>query len=295
MLAPAGAPNGQDPGRGGGPPPYVLGMDQEEIWDDLVGDAWVRNAAVIDGQGRPFGEAAMDRLEPLAGRRVLDVGCGTGATTEALVARGAAAAVGMDLSSRMIAQARASSTTDRASYRLGDVGALDEPGSFDAVFSRFGVMFFDDPVASFAHLRAQVAADGQLAFCCWQGPFDNPWMSTALLASIPLLGPPRLPGPGEPGPFSLAEPDHVLEVLHAAGWSDVDIEPVTTEQPHPAGSPEAVARLVIEMAPPLAMGLAANPDKADELQAAVVEALQPAVTDEGVVLGAAVLVVSARI
>ena len=207
-------------------------MDQHEIWDDLVGDSWVRNADVIDRHSAPFGDAAMDRLGDITGARVLDVGCGTGTTTRQLARRGAIA-LGVDLSSRMIAHARLVETTDRSGARFAEADAteMDTDEPFDAIYSRFGVMFFDDLTAGFDRLRKLVAPEGRLAFASWGGPFDNPWMTTAVMASVPVLGPPELPGPEEPGPFSLATPDRVRAVLEAAGWADVQAEPLTIEGP----------------------------------------------------------------
>lgn len=269
-------------------------MDQREIWDDLVGDAWVRNTDIIDEHSAPFGEAAMERLGLIAGAAVLDVGCGTGTTTRELARRGASA-VGIDLSARMIAHARtldpAGSGTD---FEVGDVTALAPAEPFEAVYSRFGVMFFDDAVAAFRHIRTVVRSGGRLGFSAWAGPFENPWMTTAVLASIPLLGVPEMPGPDEPGPFSLSTPDRIQDVLVAAGWSDIAVELLALEAPHPAGDIESVATVLIDNVPPLAAGLARAPDVAPDLHAAVVEALRPNQHDGAVHLAASALITSAR-
>jgi SAM-dependent methyltransferase len=271
-------------------------VTQREIWDDVVGESWVRNAALIDAHSAPFGEAAMDVLGALDGRTVLDVGCGTGSTTRALAQRGARAVVGCDLSERMIEVARrdARDLGERVRFEAGDVLDLSLATPFDAVYSRFGVMFFDDPVRAFSHLGALTGSGGTLAFCSWRGPFDNPWMSVPVMASVPLLGMPAMPGPGEPGPFSLAEPDAVAELLAAAGWSDVAIEERTTNVPHAAGDAGSVAAMAIETIPPLAEGLLRRPELREPLQEAVAEALAAHEVDGRVVLPAAALVVSAR-
>jgi SAM-dependent methyltransferase len=265
---------------------------QKEIWDDLVGDAWVRNDAIIEEHGRPFGEAAMDRLGPLEGRSVLDVGCGTGGTSLELARRGAHPVLGVDLSERMLAVANQRSV-DGVTFKAADVMTID--GRFDAVFSRFGVMFFDDPVAAFAHLRRLTAPGGSLAFACWRDPLSNPWMSLAVMASVPVLGPPRLPGPTEPGPFSLADPARVHQVLTDAGWAEVTVEELTREAPHPAGSAEATAAVVVEQAPPLAMALAEHPDRAADVVHLVAEAFRPLERNGAVVVGGSVNVVSATV
>jgi len=263
---------------------------QKEIWDDLVGDAWVRNDRIIEAHGRAFGEAAMDRLGPLAGKAVLDVGCGTGGTTLELARRGARPVLGVDLSDRMLAVAH-KRAVDGVAFEAADVTTIE--GRFDAVFSRFGVMFFDDPVAAFTHLRALTAPGGRLSFACWRDPLSNPWMSLAVMAAVPVLGPPRFPGPDEPGPFSLADPARVREVLSDSGWADVRVEELTREEPHPAGSAEAMAAVVVEQAPPLAMGLADHPDRVAAVVALVAEAFRPLERNGAVVVAGSVNVVSA--
>jgi SAM-dependent methyltransferase len=263
---------------------------QKDIWDDLVGDSWARNERIIEAHGRPFGEAAMDRLGPLEGKAVLDVGCGTGGTTLELARRGARPVLGVDLSERMLAVAR-QRAVDAVSFEAADVTTID--GQFDAVFSRFGVMFFEDPVAAFTHLRKLTVDGGRLAFACWRDPFANPWMSLAVLAAVPVLGPPRLPGPDEPGPFSLADETHVRRVLGDAGWADVVVDELTLEEPHPAGAAEEVAALVVGQAPPLAMGLAEHPDRAAEVIGLLAEAYRPFERDGSVVVAGSVNIVSA--
>lgn len=271
-------------------------MGQKEIWDDLVGDAWVRHAEVIDAHSAPFGRAAMDLLGPLHGRTVLDVGCGTGSTTLELARRGASEVIGVDLSERMIGHARAQRAgAQEASvgFQVVDALSVEDLGRFDAIFSRFGVMFFDDATDAFAHLRRLVAPSGRLGFCSWQGPLANPWMSLAILASVPLFGLPAMAGPDQPGPFSLAEPERVHEVLQQAGWRDVQVEDLTVEAAHPAGDRDSVAAVLVENVPPLAEGLVRSPHLRGDLLASVSDALRPYERDGGVYLGAAALVVGA--
>lgn len=263
---------------------------QKDIWDDLVGDAWASNDSIIEAHGRAFGEAAMARLGPLEGKAVLDVGCGTGGTTVELARRGARPVLGVDLSERMLAVAR-QRAVDGVSFEAADVTTID--GRFDAVFSRFGVMFFDDPIAAFSHLMRLTVDGGRLSFACWRDPFTNPWMSLAVMAAVPVLGPPRLPGPSEPGPFSLADEGRIHQVLSDSGWADVVVEELTLEEPHPAGSAEKVAALVVGQAPPLAMGIAEHPDRAAEVIDLVADAFRPFERDGSVVVAGSVNIVSA--
>jgi trans-aconitate methyltransferase len=267
---------------------------QRAIWNDLVGDAWVRHAELHDTQAEPFGRAAMEALADVVGARVLDVGCGTGTTTTQLVERGAAEVLGVDLSVPMIEAARRRIGDPRVRLEVGDVLDLDGAGAFDVVYSRFGVMFFDDPVAAFARLRTLATATARLGFCCWGPPFDNPVMTLPVMASAAVLGPPQLAGPGEPGPFSLASPDALRDLLTAAGWHDVHVDHLQIDPPHPAGGAEAVANVVMEFNPLLVDGLRRHPERGDATRAAIVEALRNCERDGIVHLAAHALIVTAR-
>lgn len=267
---------------------------QHDIWNDLVGDAWVRHADLHDQQAARFGEATMDAVGSVVGASVLDVGCGTGATTAALAARGAHDVVGIDFSVPMITAARAGNRRSEVRFDAGDVLDLHDPASYDVVFSRFGVMFFADPTAAFAHLRALGCSDTRLGFCCWGPPADNPWMTVPVMATIPVLGPPTLAGPGEPGPFSLSSPEVILDVLGLAGWTDVVLDELTIVAPHPAGDAAAVARVVVEFSPPIAEGLRRHPERIDDARDAIADALRPLERDGVVYLQASALVVTAH-
>ena len=269
-------------------------MDQADIWDGLMGEAWVRNAELINAHGEAFGLAAMDRLGDVDGKRVLDVGCGTGATTRELYRRGAEV-LGIDLSERMTAYARQqASGLSGIEHRVGTVEELPADEPFDALFSRFGVMFFADPVAAFRRLRSLTQPGGRIAYAAWNEVTENPWMSIPVLASLESLGVPELmAGPGEPGPFSLAPPARSVEVLQAADWEDIEVDVLTVDQQHPTGSLEEAATVFLEINPPLADGLRRQPDLRPEVHAAVVEALRSSVRDGHLVLQASALIVSA--
>jgi hypothetical protein len=114
------------------------------------------------------------------------------------------------------------------------------------------------------------------------------------MATVPVLGPPQLAGPGEPGPFSLASPEAILEVLGRGGWTDIAVQPLTIDQPHPAGDAEAVARVVVEFSPPIVQGLRRKPERIHDARAAITDALRPLERDGIVHLQASALVVTAH-
>jgi SAM-dependent methyltransferase len=266
----------------------------ENPWDEMVADPWIRFADVVDEHSRPFGEAAMDALEPLEGTSVLDVGCGTGQTTWALGSRVGpkGLVIGVDLSAPFVETARTRGDAPNVSFVAADAATV-ELDTVDRVFSRMGVMFFADPIGALSHLRSRTRPGGRLAFACWQDPLANPWMSVPVMASAEVLGPPDLPAPGSPGPFAFADPDRIHAVLTEAGWSDVVADDLTFRRPFPGGDAAGMADVVTQLSPPLAAGLREHPERRDELLATIAEALAPYERDGEVVLQAAAWIVSA--
>ncbi|MFJ3224585.1 class I SAM-dependent methyltransferase [Streptomyces sp. NPDC086783] len=204
---------------------------QATRWNGAAGNAWVAAQDMLENLFRPLEELLVESVAAAPGDRVLDVGCGTGSTTLAIARRlgPSSRCVGLDISEPVLGAARERAEREQApvSFILGDAQehAFD-PGAFDAVVSRFGVMFFPDPVRAFANLRQAAADDALLRAIAWRGPEDNPFMTTAERAAAPLL--PDLPvrRPDEPGQFGFADADRVSSVLRESGWSDVDIRPI---------------------------------------------------------------------
>lgn len=205
--------------------------EQAALWDDVVGDAWVDHASTYDEMLESFGLAAMDRLDLELGDRVLDVGCGTGATTVQLAGRVTGGdppgrVLGVDLSTRMLRAARARATAAGFAdigFRVADVQTADlGADAFDRAFSRMGVMFFADPVAAFANVARALRPSGTLAFCCFQRLEANPGVVIPVLAAADILQLP-LPDPSLPGPFSLADADDTTAMLTEAGFVDIEI------------------------------------------------------------------------
>ena len=198
---------------------------QATLWNGSAANAWVANQAMLDQMFDPFAALLADRLH--AGQRVLDVGCGTGATTLA-AARQAGRCTGVDISAPMIAVARerAAAAGLDAGFLCADAQDHDfAPDVFDAVISRFGVMFFTDPVAAFRNLRRAARAGAALHLYVWRDPAENPFMTTAERAAAPLVQlPPTVPG--QPGQFAFADTARVRDILARSGWGDVAITPV---------------------------------------------------------------------
>lgn len=193
----------------------------ETSWDGDEALHWVTEADRYDGQLAPFADLLLDRLALAATDRVLDVGCGCGATT-IRAAQASSAAVGVDLSAPMLAVGRAradAAGVDNVEF-VADDAARRPFGAeaFDAVVSRFGVMFFDDPELAFANLRHALRIGGRLVFVCWQDMRANPWLlvpGVAAAAHVPL---PSTGDAGGPGMFSLADRDHIINLLSTTGF-----------------------------------------------------------------------------
>ena len=199
-----------------------------ELWNGPGARSWITAQAVLDQAFHGFETLLADMAVEAGAHAVLDVGCGTGATTRAIAGRitPEGTALGLDLSAPMIAHAESLAEKDGSPARFlaGDAQThAFPPGEFDLIVSRFGVMFFSDPVAAFANLRRAAKPDARLAMISWRSITENPFMTVAERAAAPLL--PDLPKRGGgPGQFAFADQDQVHGILDAAGWTDVSSE-----------------------------------------------------------------------
>jgi SAM-dependent methyltransferase len=276
--------------------------EQIRYWNETAGPKWAAFQGVLDRQLSVLGRRAMDRARPIAGERVIDVGCGCGDTTIELGRRvvPAGEALGIDVSAPMLAQAadaaRAAAVRN-VRFELADAQTYRfPPGGFDLVFSRFGVMFFIDPAAAFANLRAALRADGRLVFICWQALPENPWLFVPLRAASAHLTLPPPPAPDAPGPFAFADPERVRGILARARFADVELEPMreTLTVGGAATIDQAVQFLLEGVGPTTAALREADPAVRGRVAAAVRDALEPFATTDGVRMGSAAWLVSAR-
>lgn len=197
---------------------------QAEYWNEAGGAAWVRGQALLDAQLAPVGALALDAAAAKPGEAALDVGCGCGATTADLAAAVGpnGRVVGVDLSAPMIVRAREWVAAPQVEFKVGDAASVALPGrAFDLLFSRLGVMFFDEPVRAFAHLRTALRPGGRVSLAVWQSIEANPWLAVPMASVAGLVELPALGGPDEPGPFSFAAQERVETLLGAAGFGDV--------------------------------------------------------------------------
>jgi SAM-dependent methyltransferase len=203
--------------------------DQAALWNDAAGRTWAELQDLLDRLLAPFVEPLIDAAAPGSGDRVLDIGCGAGATTLAMARRVQpdGLALGVDISEPLVAAARARAAAEglaAAAFVQADAQTYAfEAEDFDVVVSRFGVMFFDDPEAAFANIRRGVRPGGRLAFLAWRGPAENPFMTAGARAAAPLLPQMPAPAPDAPGQFGFADGARVRRILEAAGWREVDV------------------------------------------------------------------------
>ena len=203
--------------------------DQREYWNSDEGAIWVRDEARYDEMLAPFATALLDAASPAHDAAILDVGCGTGATTLAAARLASAGTTtGIDISQPMVNGARRRAEREGVTnvvFEVCDAQAEPIPATPNLVVSRFGVMFFEDPVAAFTNLHGAIAPGGRVAFVCWQPLLVNEWMTVPALAVAEHVPLPDPPPPGTPGPFSFGDADLVRGVLTGAGFADVAVVP----------------------------------------------------------------------
>jgi len=266
-------------------------QEQIDYWDKRAGPTWVELQERLDVLLEPLSSAGLQAADVQSGERVLDVGCGCGDTSIALQGLGAEV-LGVDVSGPMLEQAR---TRDPSiQYRQADAASTDFDGDFDLVFSRFGVMFFSDPVAAFRNLHSALKSTGRLLFICWQPPGANPWMSAAGRAIAPFLPASDGPvNPRAPGPFAFADDVYVTEILQAAGFSDISISSHTASLRVADTVAEAVA-FQTRIGPAARVMSELEGGQRTAALAAVTDAFRPLDQGDGLYMGSAVWLVSAK-
>lgn len=272
--------------------------EQTAYWNGEEAAHWVTHEDRYDAMLRPFVGPLLTAAGISESDRVLDVGCGCGATTRA-AARVAdhGAALGVDLSEPMLEYARSRAREEKignARFEQADAQVHPfEAASFEVAISRFGVMFFADAVAALANIARALRPGGRVAFVCWQDLLSNEWISVPGLAAAEHVPLPDLGAPGAPGPFSMADRARLDRLLLEASFADVHIEPV--EEPLSVGREiEETVDFLRETG--MGRALLAGADRAAASRAldAVREALVPYRTPDGVVLGSAAWLVTAR-
>lgn len=224
---------------------------QIEYWNGPAGQKWVDQSNHLDEMLAPFASKVLEVAALETGERPIDVGCGAGALSLS-AADTAGTAIGVDVSEPLLslARARANQTGSAARFVRADASTYETEQPYDVLVSRFGVMFFEDPIKAFSNLRDQMYPEGRMTFICWQALQRNAWAYAPLQAALPLLkeAPPQ-PDPHAPGPFAFADKDRIAEILANAGWVDVGIEPFTPPITLPGDDVASSAGFMLQLGP----------------------------------------------
>jgi SAM-dependent methyltransferase len=272
--------------------------DQVVYWNETSGPKWVAQQELLDSLTAAPGALALARADVRPGERVLDVGCGCGQTALELGRRvgPTGRVLGVDISRPMLGRARErirESGLRHVEVEVADAQTRAFAPEFDLVFSRFGVMFFDDPPAAFANLRTALRSGGRLVFVCWRSLDQNPWMLVPLRAAAAHLTLPPPPDPHAPGPFALADAARLHGILERAGFTGIRVDPGEVSiMLAPGAGLDGAVDLVMDVGPTGRLLTEAASGTRERVAVAIAEALAPYVTAEGVSLDGAVWVVS---
>ncbi len=279
----------------------IVNNEMNEYWNGDGGHKWVRFQARMDTSLKHFGHKVMAAAAISVNENVIDIGCGCSDTTFDIAQRvGPGGYVqGLDISEPILTQARArtfSNVVSNIIFNHGDAQTYPfDVATADIVFSRFGVMFFDDPVAAFSNIRQTLKQGGRMAFICWQPAAANEWISLALDVVKNHITLPASPGPEEPGPLSLGDKNRVTHILSKAGFSHISIKRFDSALNIGANLNESIEFLT-QMGP--AGSALSQPDVNDmdksRINAELRDRLTSYETDQGVALGAATWIVTAR-
>jgi SAM-dependent methyltransferase len=283
-------------------PPDGGNAAQIAYWNERAGATWVAQQERLDRLFQPITDIAVQAAAAQAGDHVIDVGCGCGATLLALGDRvgSTGSVLGLDVSAPMSARAQeriAATSMRQARVMVGDAAtATLQPEATDLLFSRFGVMFFDDPAGAFGHLRRAVRRDGRLLFVVWRPLADNPWFRVPMEAARPLVPPQPAVDPHAPGPFALADADRTQRLLEQAGWRDVALDRHDVGmQIAPAHDLEGATDFAVTIGPLARMLGEMAPDARIPVREQVMRALRPYDSSDGFVLTGSVWTISARV
>jgi ubiquinone/menaquinone biosynthesis C-methylase UbiE len=275
--------------------------DQIEYWDEVSGPKWVAMQAELDEQLAPLQNALIDFLAPCEGDTILDIGCGCGASTLALAQRvgDSGTVTGLDVSKPMLAHARHRATdTGRTNIQFNEGDAQTEAlpnDTYDIITSRFGIMFFSDPVAAFANLKSSLKSDGKLAFMCWRKMEDNPWMTVPVIAAAAHVELPAPPEKHAPGPFAFADEEYLRGLLSKAGFQHIEARPFDTGMVMGAdGDLDNSIDFMTKIGPLSRLLQEVDADTVAEVKESIRDALKSFTTSKGIELNAGVWLVRAQ-
>lgn len=279
-----------------------INAEQIEYWNERGGPQWVKLQERLDAQIGPLGLIALEQAAAQPGESVLDVGCGCGHTALALADRVGprGSVMGIDISHPMLGRARERQQEQQLqnlSFLHADAQTHQfEPESVDLIFSRFGVMFFEDAAQAFGNLRTALRPGGRLCFLCWQELRKNDWVRVPLQAAAQHVPLPPRPEPGAPGPFSLADPARMRDILDAAGFRNVRCQSHETDiSVGGATGVEGAVAFLLAIGPVAALLRESDAGTRSRVAEAIRAALLPYAAGDNVYLSSATWVVQADV
>ena len=278
--------------------------EQIEYWNGEGGQDWAERNQQMEKTLAPLAEEVIAAADPRPGEAVLDIGCGCADTSLSLLHRvgPAGRVLGVDISGPMLAVAATKAEqlpedlcsaitfeqADASSYRF-------QAGSFDLLFSRFGVMFFANPISAFANMRIALKPGGRIAFLCWAPVPENEWITLPMGAALQHVPPPEPAPPNAPGPFGLSNPGFVDQVLNEAGYSNINIASTRPTMRFGHGlQKEQIADFFVEASPVSRLFTGAPPDKMEAMRRTIAAAIMPYHDGTTINLGASCWLVTAR-
>lgn len=223
---------------------------QSDYWNGDAGQRWVNFSSRLDSMLSPFAKLILAKANISEIEEVVDIGCGAGALS-LMASKLGRSVLGVDISKPLIDLAwERSDMLPSVEFALADAGDVELDKKRDVAISRFGVMFFSDPVAAFTNIRKQLKPKGRMVFACWQSPAKNAWAKAPLEAAMPFFKEvPTPPEPNMPGPFGLENSQYLTDVLMDAGWSSVSLTDWTGDIRLPGKDAQEAAAFMMEMGP----------------------------------------------
>jgi ubiquinone/menaquinone biosynthesis C-methylase UbiE len=200
---------------------------QPEDWAGDMGERWNRHIDRFESMITPVGNAAIEFGAFRRGESVLDIGCGGGPSSFQIadLVGNEGHVTGVDVSPTLIETANARQKelgAGNMDFVVADAATLAFERRYDCLFSRFGIMFFDDPYAAFKNLATAIVTGGRAAICCWGPPQANPWVAELMSVISRYVEPPQR-DPRAPGPFSLGDKEYLSDILVSAGFRDIEL------------------------------------------------------------------------
>lgn len=274
----------------------------ERYWNEEGGRNWVENIERLEAMMTTLSNISLEEAMAETGESVLDVGCGGGVTSRYLAEQVGedGDVLGVDISPAILDIARQRCRdVNNLVLEEGDAQVMPfEPAGFDLIYSRFGVMFFENPVAAFMNMRKALKNDGRMVFICWRSPEENPWISRPVAAVQSVFPPNPLsvlhaPDPDAPTPFSLADSAKVENILREAGFTDINLETIN-QYVHLGPIEEAVTTILRGMGPSAEQLKDASPEQITRLENIIRDLVSEYDTGEGVGIPCAAWLVTAR-